>query len=574
MFTISRRVLTSPTLTASSIRVGVLARGVSGGRGGCDDKTWKLVRHGAHVHAKAEQSRSASTSTKKLQKPAAVGGDQKPGRMAHFTDGHGLLSHRDAKRRYLLSSKELAKVESFYRVSDLEKHALDTWGSVVNLVRERERRKKMEGGQLKGKIRNLQEMMRTHPERFQFYRDHVKEQTALRQRNSVIEATRSSPTQSFAKQDRQDPTANTKPATHVTSHYGGEEVGEKRRRRKSWYSEMWHSEGSGKTVLVAIFGNAVVLVSKMIAFAATGSASILSEAIHSFADLGNQILLAIGVRRSQRQPDALHPYGYAHEKYVWALISGVGIFFLGSGVSVYHGITEIISPDHIVQVQIALGSLALAFVVEGATFLFALKEVRAAAKKLDMSFKEYLLHGPDPMGIAVLAEDGAAVTGVTVAASCIGLTHLTGNPIYDGVGSLAVGGLMAFVAVFLIRKNLDILVGRSIPDVHLQRVLKQLQNEKSVAHIKDVKALMLGSDRMRFKAEIDFHGEHLAMQYLSRNIDLNSLLFSLNTPEQLEAFLVKYGAGLIDMLGDEVDRIEAEIKRQNPLLVHVDLEVD
>jgi len=314
--------------------------------------------------------------------------------------------------------------------------------------------------------------------------------------------------------------------------------------------------------------------SKFGAFLFTGSASLLSEAIHSFADVGNQVLLAVGVKKSQRAPNRLHPYGYSHERYIWALISGVGIFFLGCGVSMYHGVTQLLDPTPIAYPYIAFGALAFAFFVEGITFLLAYRQVLRSARQLGVSFREYVRRGPDPLGVAVLVEDGAAVLGVGIAGLCIGASQLTGDMRWDGVGSLAIGSIMAIVAVFLVHKNREILLGQSIPKGQMASILRHLENEKVIKEVKDVKALMIGSDSMRFKAEIHFHGSVLAENYLKQHVDSESLLSSLETSEQLDEFLIEYGAGLVEFIGDEVDRLEESIRQHNPKIRHIDLEVD
>jgi zinc transporter 9 len=107
---------------------------------------------------------------------------------------------------------------------------------------------------------------------------------------------------------------------------------------------------------------------------------------------------------------------------------------------VYHGVNELFNPTPLDSLGVALAVLGIAFLVEGGTFLFALRQVRRAASKIQMSLRDYIFHGPDPMGVAVLIEDGAAVVGVAIAASCIGMTYWTGNAIWDGIGSLGVGG--------------------------------------------------------------------------------------------------------------------------------------
>eukprot|EP00474_Spongospora_subterranea_P009037 CRZ09495.1 hypothetical protein [Spongospora subterranea] len=338
---------------------------------------------------------------------------------------------------------------------------------------------------------------------------------------------------------------------------------------------------SGKVVAAAIVGNFSVSLSKFVAAWFTCSASMLSEGIHSLADLSNQCLLAIGLSESYKTPDALHPYGYASEKYVWALISGVGIFFLGCGVSLYHGVLGIINPIEIVYHPITPAVLWFSFCVETATLAIALQEIQKAATKLEMTTLEYIKRGPDPNTVAVVAEDAAAVCGILIAGSCIGLTHYTGLAIFDACGSIIVGGLLGVVAMFLIRKNHEYLLGRSIHHSYTDKVLKVLHESEVISSVHDVKAVFLGPDAFRFKAEIVVNGQILSKLFLaqhrntvsSREEGNSSPLMLPTTHSELEAALIEFGDHLMHFLGDEIDQIEAEIKRTVPEIKHVDLEV-
>ena len=137
-----------------------------------------------------------------------------------------------------------------------------------------------------------------------------------------------------------------------------------------------------RAVSTAIAGNALVCIAKALGFAVTGSGSMLSEAVHSLADTTNQGLLAYGVVQSQREADGAHPYGYLTEQYVWSLVSGVGIFFLGCGVSVYHGVSTLMNPEPLHNLELALGVLGFAGVVEGYTMKVAYQEMKAEAAKV------------------------------------------------------------------------------------------------------------------------------------------------------------------------------------------------
>ncbi|EDO40485.1 predicted protein [Nematostella vectensis] len=334
-------------------------------------------------------------------------------------------------------------------------------------------------------------------------------------------------------------------------------------------------KGSARVVGYAIISNFAVMLCKFGAYVYTGSATMLSESIHSLADLLNQCLLAFGIMQSIKQPSHDHPYGWSRARYVYSLISGVGIFFLGAGVSVYHGVSTLLIGAELENLLVACAILGGSFVLEGATLLAAVTQVRKSANESGMSFREYLLRGRDPTAIAVLLEDGAAVTGVSLGAVCLGLTSYTGSPVFDAIGSLMIGGLLGTVAFFLIRRNADFLIGRSIPPERLRQIIEVLESDIVVRSIHDVKATELGADTVRFKAEVNFDGREISRCLLSR-VDQEQMLAEiqkLTTTAEMEQFMLEYGEQVIDVLGQQVDRIERNIKKKSPEVRHVDLEI-
>ncbi|XP_077984102.1 proton-coupled zinc antiporter SLC30A9, mitochondrial-like [Glandiceps talaboti] len=334
-------------------------------------------------------------------------------------------------------------------------------------------------------------------------------------------------------------------------------------------------QGSGRVVLIAIAINGANFIFKMIAWLYSGSASIFSEAIHSLADTCNQIILAFGIRHSIRRPSADHPYGFTNMRYVSSLISGVGIFCLGAGLSVYHGITGLLDPKPIESLIWVYCILAGSLLSEGATLIVAFNAIRKSARKTGQSLQTYIRYARDPSVNVVLLEDTAAVLGVIVAASCMGLTSYTGNPVYDSVGSIAVGGILSVVATFLIYSNAEVLLGRAIPDDAVRKISEVLENDVMVRGVHDIKATDMGVNTVRFKAEVDFDGREITKSYMDTQ-DLQLLLEEarqFESLEDMESFMLKHGERIVDTLGAEVDRIERELKKRNPEVRHVDLEV-
>ncbi|RMC14149.1 hypothetical protein DUI87_09239 [Hirundo rustica rustica] len=262
-------------------------------------------------------------------------------------------------------------------------------------------------------------------------------------------------------------------------------------------------------------------------------------------------LLALGISQSARTPDPSHPYGFTNMRYIASLISGVGIFMMGAGLSWYHGIIGLLHPHPVESLLWAYCILAGSLVSEG------------------------VVQSRDPSTNVVLLEDAAAVLSVAVAATCMGLTSLTGNPYYDSVGSLGVGTLLGTVSAFLIYTNTEALLGRSIEPEQLQRLTELLESDPVVRAIHDVKATDMGMSKVRFKAEVDFDGRVVTRSYLEKQ-DIEQLLQEIQqvkTLEELEAFMLKHGENIIDMLGAEVDRLEKDLKQRNPDVRHVDLEI-
>ena len=185
---------------------------------------------------------------------------------------------------------------------------------------------------------------------------------------------------------------------------------------------------SGRVVLSAMAINLGNFGIKLGAWFYTGSSSMFSEAIHSLADTGNQAILAYGISKSESKPTKSHPYGYSNIQYVMALISGVGIFCVGAGLSVYHGVIGLLVPHSMEGIWVAMTILGISFVSESVTLALAVRSIRQSARNQDMTFSQFVWSGWDPCVNVVLLEDLAAVLGVVTAAGCMGLSHYTGSP--------------------------------------------------------------------------------------------------------------------------------------------------
>ncbi|KAJ9537565.1 hypothetical protein OSB04_030298, partial [Centaurea solstitialis] len=339
---------------------------------------------------------------------------------------------------------------------------------------------------------------------------------------------------------------------------------------------------SQRAVTTALWCNFLVFSLKFGVWIFTSSHVMLAEVVHSVAILQirkklTNALLLYGLRSSKRAPDALHPYGYSKERFVWSLISAVGIFCLGSGATIVNGVQNLWTsqpPGNITYAALVIGG---SFIIEGASLAVAVHAVRKGAAAEGMTVRDYVWRGHDPTSVAVMTEDGAAVTGLLIAAGSLVAVNLTGNPIYDPIGSIIVGNLLGVVAIFLIQRNRHALIGRAIDDHDMKRVLEFLKNDPVVDSVYDCKSEVIGPGFFRFKAEIDFNGVILVQNYLSRTGPEEwARKFKDAAKEKDDTEMLKvmsfYGEEVVTALGSEVDRLEKEIQEIVPGIRHVDIE--
>lgn len=188
------------------------------------------------------------------------------------------------------------------------------------------------------------------------------------------------------------------------------------------------------TVLIALGANLLIAIAKTIAAALTGAASMVAEAAHSWADTGNEIFLYVAARRSVKPADASHPVGYGREAYVWSLFAAFGLFVVGAGVSIMHGVQELFDPEPADRFGISYAVLAIAFVLEGTSFLQAWRQSRREASASHRDVLDHVMSTSDPTLRAVFFEDAAALIGLVIAFVGILLHQITGSAVPDAVG--------------------------------------------------------------------------------------------------------------------------------------------
>ncbi len=262
------------------------------------------------------------------------------------------------------------------------------------------------------------------------------------------------------------------------------------------------------TVLIAFSANLAVAIAKTVAAVLTGSASMTAEAAHSWADSGNQGLLAIANRRSRRPPDADRPFGYGREAYVWSLLAAVGLFVVGGSLSVWHGVTELrheeTGPENYLVAYIVL---AVAFVLESVSLIQAVRQLRTEAHRYDKDLLDHVLDTSDPTTRAVFAEDAAALIGILIAAAGIGLHQLTGDAAWDAVGSILVGLLLGVIAVILIDRNRRFLVGEPASPQVREAAIKRIRELPDVAAVRFVRLVFVGPKQLFMVASVDLAGD-------------------------------------------------------------------
>ena len=265
--------------------------------------------------------------------------------------------------------------------------------------------------------------------------------------------------------------------------------------------------GSLLTVLLALGANALIALAKSAVAFFTGSASMVAEAAHSWADAGNEVFLLIAERRAARPPDDAHPLGYGREAYVWSMFAAFGLFTAGAVVSIVHGAQQWSAPEGEANYFWAYVVLAISFVLEGVSFTQAVRQARGVARARGLDAWRYLSRGSDPTLRAVFAEDFSALVGIIIAALGIGLHQLTGNPVYDAIGSICVGVLLGAVALFLISRNRDFLVGQSVDPVTRQRVVATLLAQPGIERVTYLHLEFVGPGRVFLVAAVDLLGD-------------------------------------------------------------------
>jgi len=267
--------------------------------------------------------------------------------------------------------------------------------------------------------------------------------------------------------------------------------------------------GGSTAIIAALLANLGIAVAKFIAFVVTGASSMLAEAIHSVADSGNQVLLLIGGRQAKRAATPEHPFGYGRDRYIYAFIVSIVLFSVGGLFAVYEGVHKLQHPEELESPAWAIGVLLVAVVLEGFSLRTAVKET-AAVKSPRESYWRFIRTARAPELPVVLLEDTAALTGLVFALLGVGLAAMTGNGVYDGIGTVAIGLLLLVVAVILAVETKSLLLGESATPEDQRKIVAALESGTPPMSVIHMKTMHLGPDEVLVAAKIAVHHDDTA----------------------------------------------------------------
>lgn len=260
------------------------------------------------------------------------------------------------------------------------------------------------------------------------------------------------------------------------------------------------SSGSTKAIIAALAANAGIAVAKFTGYVITGSAAMLAEAVHSVVDTSNQTLLLFGQRAATKAPDALHPFGHGRSRYFWSFVVALVLFSLGSMFALYEGYEKLRHPIELSSPLVAIAILVVAIALESYSFRTAVVESRPL--KGQGSWWRFLRNSRNPELPVVLLEDTAALIGLMLALAGVGLSVLTGNPVWDSVSTLGIGVLLGVVAVFLMVEMHSLLIGEGATAAEDQAIRAALEGTENVTRLIHIRTQYLGPDEMLVGAKI------------------------------------------------------------------------
>jgi zinc transporter 9 len=296
----------------------------------------------------------------------------------------------------------------------------------------------------------------------------------------------------------------------------------------------------------------------------------LAESIHSLADTLNQVLLFVGIRHGAGKPSQIYPWGKGQARYVWNLVSALGIFFIGFGVTTYHGFSALIeAPDAgpASSGVLPLAILAFSFLVESYTLYIAYLGVNQARGETPLI--DYIRSGDDPTGVAVLLEDSIAIFGVVLAMIGIFVSRWTNSALPDAITSIFIGVLLGIMAIILAIANGRILIGASAGREREDEIREFVESYPSVERVVNLRTAVLAPGRVRVSIEVEFHGGILInRQQIAQDAE------RIREGEDPAYILVETAERMVRTVGREINKLEADLHAEFPEVAMIDLEVN
>jgi cation diffusion facilitator family transporter len=262
------------------------------------------------------------------------------------------------------------------------------------------------------------------------------------------------------------------------------------------------TSGGSRAIVAALLANVGIAIIKFVAFLLSGSSSMLAESVHSLADTGNQGLLLLGRNRSHKQADETHPFGYGRERFVFAFVVSIILFSVGGVFSIYEGIEKLAHPHPLDNPWVPVIVLVLSIVLEAFSFRTAIRESREP--RGGESIPKFIRHAKAPELPIVILEDFAALIGLALAFLGVGLTIITGNGVFDGIGTLCIGALLVLVAIVLGIETKSLLIGEGATPADLVSIRDAINAHPDVEALIHIKTLYLGPDELLVGAKVAF----------------------------------------------------------------------
>ncbi|MFI8522743.1 cation diffusion facilitator family transporter [Streptomyces sp. NPDC085481] len=260
------------------------------------------------------------------------------------------------------------------------------------------------------------------------------------------------------------------------------------------------ASGGTKAIVAALAANLAIAVAKFVAFLFSGSSSMLAESVHSVADSGNQGLLLLGGKRAQREATPQHPFGYGRERYIYAFLVSIVLFSVGGMFAIYEGYEKIKHPHEIEAWYWPVGVLVFAIIAEGFSFRTAIKESNELRGTL--SWKDFIRRAKAPELPVVLLEDFGALVGLVLALGGVGLALLTGDGIWDGIGTLCIGILLILIAIVLAAETKSLLLGEAAGVEDVKKIEDAIVDGRTVTRLIHMRTLHLGPEELLVAAKI------------------------------------------------------------------------